>query len=65
MDLTAVFKDLHFAQSKVLLLLSVVPNINELAGEPEAVIAEENGLFGLKGPFEFGAGFVHGLVTLQ
>ena len=63
--LTAVFKDLHFAQSKVLLFRAVVPNVNELAGEPQAVVTEKDGFFGLKGPFEFGAGLVHGLVALQ
>ena len=63
--LTFELKDLDFTEAEVLLLFAVVSDVHELTGVAEAVVAKENGLFGLKLPFEFGARLVHGLVSFQ
>ena len=58
-------KHLHFAEPKIVGLLSVVPDVNKLAVMPQAVVAQKDGLLSLKLAFELGARFVHGFVAFE
>ena len=63
--LTLKLEDLDLAEPKVLLLLSVVADVDELAGVAVAVVAQEHRLLLLELALELGARLVHRLVALQ
>ena len=58
-------EDLDLAQAEVLLLLSVVADVDELPRVTVPVVAEENRLLLLELALELGARLVHRLVALQ
>ena len=63
--LTLKLEDLDLAQPEVLLLLSVVADVDELPRVTVPVVAEENRLLLLEFALELGARLVHRLVALQ
>ena len=58
-------EDLDLAQAEVLLLLSVVADVDELPRVTVPVVAEENRLLLLELALELGARLVHRLVALK
>ena len=58
-------EDLDLAQAEVLLLLSVVADVDELPRVTVPVVAEENRLLLLELALELGARLVHRLVALE
>ena len=63
--LTLKLEDLDLAEPEVLLLLSVVADVDELPRVAVSVVAEEDRLLLLELALELGARLVHRLVALQ
>ena len=63
--LTLKLEDLDLAEAEILLLLSVVADVDELPRVTVAVVAEEDRLLLLELALELGARLVHRLVALQ